>query len=103
MSEKEIKPCPACGDEAMINRDYDADGFGKFISYKCSDCGFQSRAHFCSEECPITYQEIRDTWNKQPRIDQLEAKVQKLTKLVSRLRPDCEVPKWVYEELKQIL
>ena len=74
----ELKKCPACGGEAWINRDYDTDGFGKFLSYKCINCGFQSRPHFCSEECPLTYQEVKDTWNTQPRIEELKQRNKEL-------------------------
>ena len=56
--------CPACeSDRSSMRSERDADGFGTFYWIQCSNCGFRSREHFASEECPQFFQEVRDSWN----------------------------------------
>ena len=52
-----------CGGNPRIRRDADMDGFGNYLYGQCPKCQKKSTDKFASEECPQTYQEVRDTWN----------------------------------------
>jgi Lar family restriction alleviation protein len=65
---EELKPCPFCGGKAHIQRLADADGFGTFYYVVCTGCRAQSGSHYASKgnDCPQTYAEVRDEWNRRP-------------------------------------
>lgn len=48
-----------------MDRDLCVDGGGVFLSIKCRQCGAKSRDKYHSHgnDCPQTYQEVRDAWN----------------------------------------
>lgn len=62
---RELKPCPFCGGDASIARDHCIDGGGIFLSVKCHTCRAKSgeKYHSHGNDCPQTYQEVRDAWN----------------------------------------
>jgi len=103
MAEHELKPCPFCGGEASINKDYDLDGYGRFDSVKCRKCGAKSREIYArvGNGCPVHYATVRDAWNTRPiedaqaaRIKELEAALKKASAALNvfdRTSPNHEV------------
>lgn len=61
----DLLPCPFCGGNSRIYRESDMDGFGQFLSVRCHTCGCQSQPQYAGNgnDCPLTYQEVRDKWN----------------------------------------
>lgn len=65
----ELLPCPFCGDKAGVNREHCLDGSGIFLTVKCGKCRAKSgeKYHTHGNDCPQTYQEVRDLWNTRAR------------------------------------
>jgi hypothetical protein len=64
MKEKELKPCPCCGGEAELCRN-----FGR-IGISCKECGINIRSEeLCSE---IGYDSVYAEWNTRPSQDMKE-------------------------------
>lgn len=59
----ELLPCPHCGGKAGFRREHDPDGH-LFLRIECNQCHACSAQKWSDDPCPITYQEIRDTWNR---------------------------------------
>jgi RecJ-like exonuclease len=88
----DLLPCPFCGGKGYVFRDHCPDGGGIFLSVRCHNCRAESGEKYCSQgnDCPQTYQEVRDAWNARADTAQaLEAErdalAEKLTKAVEAL------------------
>ena len=60
-----VQPCPFCGSNKVnVERDHNGDGVFAFIA--CGNCRAKSRETYYSNgnDCPQTYQGLRDAWNK---------------------------------------
>lgn len=68
----ELLPCPFCGGRGLMSREPDLDGFGTFLSIQCVACRGRSRPKYYSRgnDCPQTYQEVRDEWNTRADLHQ---------------------------------
>jgi Lar family restriction alleviation protein len=60
-----LKPCPFCGGKGNVVRDQCSDLGGVFVFVKCNSCRASSgeKYHSNGNDCPQTYQEVRDAWN----------------------------------------
>lgn len=80
-----LKPCPFCGNANVgITREYDADGFGVFLSIKCRECHGQSPQVFATtgNDCPETYASCRASWNGRPEASAPKAPSFELTVII---------------------
>jgi Lar family restriction alleviation protein len=67
-----LKPCPFCGGTGHMQRFADSDGFGTFYYVVCTGCRAQSGSQYASKgnDCPQTYAEVRDLWNRRASLVQ---------------------------------
>ncbi|KQI68726.1 hypothetical protein AN189_07455 [Loktanella sp. 3ANDIMAR09] len=73
-----LKPCPFCGGNAAISKDYDPDGSGAFYAIRCNNCRAQSSNVYAVETCPIHFAQVRGAWNTRAEADALRAEVERL-------------------------
>lgn len=76
MSDTQLKPCPFCGGLGIRSTELCEDMGGKFYCIECKSCRSKSMPQYASlgNDCPITYQQVRDAWNTRaaPKVKSLE-------------------------------
>ena len=65
----DLKPCPFCGGDAKIKKDYERDGHYNIPIYfiKCSSCGSNSAPYKTEWRLPgdvQTMEELINRWNR---------------------------------------
>jgi Lar family restriction alleviation protein len=60
-----LLPCPFCGGPAHIRRSHDPDNM-LHLSVMCGECGAESYSQWMhpGNDCPQTYEEVRERWNR---------------------------------------
>ena len=77
MKETELKPCPFCGGEAVLESTTECMGHGEYIKkhyVMCAKCGTKGKSEYeyskSSEKC-IT--DCKEAWNRRADNEQREA------------------------------